>query len=153
MKQGLMPDVQFHSKGKEIDSFVGFNGVRCGMINFLLYKDHQAVMWKLGKMGGDSWVREAGVEIDRYCSHCSKRFKYPEQRKLLPRTSLGGNIREGKVAGVSYSCVFGAEEKETSPAFRIKQLRGSLVRRTHGKRSRFLSETLSPILDVLRVKC
>lgn len=89
MKQGLMPGVQFHPKSKEMGLWV-LTGLRCDVINFLLYKGHRAVMWKLGQKEGDSWVWEAEVETDHYYSHCSKRFKYPEQRKLLPRTSLRG---------------------------------------------------------------
>lgn len=66
MKKGLVMDVPFHSEGKEVALWV-LIGVRCHMINFLFYKDHQAVMWILEKMGGDRWVQGMGrVEIDDY---------------------------------------------------------------------------------------
>lgn len=61
-------------------------GVRNYMIQFLFYKGHQAVVWRLAKTGGVGEMVGFEGPIDGYWSHFSKRFKHPEQRMLLPRT-------------------------------------------------------------------
>lgn len=136
-------------------------GVKCDMIKFLFYKDHQAVVWSLEKTGG----RWRWLGIDGYWSYFSKTFTCPGQRKLLPRTSfvcfilfLNKVFKKGKRQDLGTNVLWGLRKRKRSIQLSgwrhcSEWGRGSSDWRTQQETSKFLSETRSSVFDLLRVKC